>query len=233
MNAPIRVGIVDSGIGADVNFDVLAARRFFFEPGAAVGSADATADKIGHGTEVSRSILAAAPGAQLLHAQVFEGSFKTAPVLVAAGIDWLIEKDARIINMSFGVAADRPVLGHACVRACDAGAILIASAPAQGRPTYPAGYDGVIAVTGDARCSPGEVSDLAGRQAEFGTWCASPEHGGGAMAGASAAAASFSGLVAAYLAGHPRAGRDEVVDHFRAKAMAVGPESRTVGEPRR
>jgi subtilisin family serine protease len=228
MSRPVRIGVIDSGLRADAAIDLAAARRFFLtEEG--VSSGPTQDDTLGHGTEVSRLILENVPEAALLHAQVFDASFRTAPVVVAAGLDWLVETGARIVNMSFGLSADRAVLREASARATDAGTILVAAAPAQGAPCFPAAYEGVIAVTGDARCAKGEVSDLTGVQADFGTWCASPEHGGGPMAGASAAAASFTGLAAAVLAEQPDAGRAELCDHFRARAVAVGPERRSAG----
>jgi len=230
MREALRIGVLDSGVRADAGLKVAAARRFFLtDDGVSAGPpAD---DAVGHGTEVSRLVLEAAPEAALLHAQVFDASFRTAPVLAAAGLDWLVGEGASIVNMSFGLSADRAVLREACARALGAGAILVAAAPAQGPPSFPAAYKGVIAVTGDARCAKGEVSDLAGVQADFGTWCASPERGGGPMAGASAAAASFSGLAAAFLIGHPEADRDALREHFRALAVAVGPERRTASVP--
>jgi subtilisin family serine protease len=230
MNTPVRIGIIDSGLRTGAAIDTADARQFVLtEDG--ISSGPAGDDALGHGTEVSRLILEGAPEAALLHAQVFDTSFRTAPVLVAAGLDWLVETGARIVNMSFGLSADRTVLREACMRAIEAGAVLVAAAPAQGAPCFPAAYDGVIAVTGDARCAKGEVSDLTGVQGDFGTWCASPEQGGGPMAGASAAAASFTGLAAAFLAQHPDADRTELHDHFCAQAVVVGPERRTADVP--
>jgi len=231
MSVPIRIGVIDSGLRAGAAIDVAAARRFFLTEDRQVSSGPTCDDTLGHGTEVSRLILENGADAVLLHAQVFDASFRAAPVLVAAALGWLVETGARIVNMSFGLGADRAVLREACARAIDAGSVLVAAAPAQGAPCFPAAYDGVIAVTGDARCAKGEVSDLAGMQADFGTWCASPEHGGGPMAGASAAAASFTGLAAAFLAHHPDPERTGLCEHFRALSVAVGPERRTDGLP--
>jgi len=88
-------------------------------------------------------------------------------------------------------------------------------------------------VTGDARCAIGEVSDLKGERADFGTWCASPERGGGPVAGASAAAAHFTGLAAHVMAGDPKAGRAAVLEHFRAAPAFTGTERFDAGSARR
>ena len=142
---------------------------------------------------------------------------------VAAALDWLSGEGARIVNMSLGLGHDREVLRRACEHAHGAGVILIASAPARGGPVYPAAYDQVVAVTGDARCGPGEVSDLLGLQADFGTYGGDPSS---ARVGASIAAAQFAGLAAAYLAEHENAGMDALKVHFRTHADYRGLERR-------
>lgn len=224
MSAPVRIGILDSGVRRSAGLALAGTMRFIAGPAREVQTDPVLEDATGHGTEVTRLIADAAPHAALIHAQVFAESFETAPALVAAGLDWLVEQDVRIVNMSFGLAADRPVLARSCAGTLDAGVVLVAAAPAQGPPCFPAAYEGVIAVTGDARCATGQVADLQGERADFGTWCASPERGGGAVAGASAAAAHFTGLAARFMDSDPKAGRDFVLAHFRASPAFLGAE---------
>ena len=236
MTAPIAVGIVDSGVRSDAGLRVAAARRFVRRADGAVSDAPPSDDSVGHGTEVARIVAAEAADADLLIAQAFDGSFRGAPDLVAAGIDWLVEAGARLVTLSFGLAADRPVLRAACEAAVGRHAILVASAPAQGPACYPAAYPGVIAVTGDARCAKRTVSDLQGGQADFGTWCASPEqrpeNAPAPVVGASAAAAHFTGLAAVYLTAHSEAAMSDLMAHFRSAAVHVGPERRVADRAR-
>ncbi len=224
MSAQVRVGILDSGVRRNAVLTLAGTMRFFAGPASEILTDPGLDDATGHGTEVTRLIGAAAPQAALIHAQVFGESFETAPALVAGGLDWLVERGVRIVNMSFGLRADRPVLEQSCAAALKGGVVLVAAAPAQGPPCFPAAYDGVIAVTGDARCATGEVSDLKGERADFGTWCASPERGGGAVAGASAAAAHFTGLAAQVMDSDPKAGLATVLGHFRASPAFIGAE---------
>ncbi|MDJ0896403.1 MAG: S8 family serine peptidase [Alphaproteobacteria bacterium] len=226
MSGPITVGILDSGVSDTAALPIQSGCRFVIGEGRSIERIDGVDDRIGHGTEVTRLIHAAVPDASLLHAQVFDARFMSAPMLVAAGLDWLVSQGADLINMSFGLGADRAILASACRAAAENGVLLIAAAPAQGEPCYPAAYPKVLAVTGDARCAPGEVTDLQGRQADFGVWCSSPERGGGPIGGASAAAAHFTGLAARFLQNQPGAGRDAVLAHFRATAVHIGPERR-------
>ena len=67
-------------------------------------------DALGHGSALARVILQHAPGAALLDARVFGASRRTTPEAVAAGLDWLREEGARMVNMSFGLRHDRAVL---------------------------------------------------------------------------------------------------------------------------
>lgn len=227
MSESLRVGVIDSGLAEDAELPVAAACHFALGDDGAVARHPGAEDSLGHGTEVSKLICAVAPEAVLLHAQVFGGGFQTAPLLVAAALDWLADERAAVVNMSFGLAADREVLREACAAAAARGLVLIASAPARGEACYPAAYPEVIAVTGDARCAEGEVTDLQGVQADLGTWCASPERGGGIIAGASVAAAHLTGLTAALLAAGAALDREALLTFFRAAAIAVGPERRS------
>ena len=226
MSGGLRVGILDSGVAAEPGLPLAAGCRFFERDGEIAGD-DGTEDRLGHGTEVTRLIAAGAPDAELIHAQVFGARLTTTPALVAAGLSWLLTQGVALVSMSFGLRADREVLRRACADAAAQGVVLVAAAPAQGPPCFPAAYPGVLAVTGDARCGPGEVSDLQGRQADFGTWCASPEQGGGVIAGASVATAHFTGLAADFLCRHPGADLEALTAYYRAKAKHIGAERRS------
>ncbi|MEM7224757.1 MAG: S8 family serine peptidase [Pseudomonadota bacterium] len=222
----IAVGILDSGLDADLA--PRASSAFRLGADGTVETAAAAPDAIGHGNVLARHILAAAPSATLINAQVFSERLASAPKTIAAGLDWLVAERARVINLSFGVREDRAVLRHACARALDAGAILVAAAPARGALPYPAAYPGVLSVQGDARCAPGQVSRLGDPLPEFGTLARSlvalPE--GSLFGGASWAASHFTGLVAAYLTAHPEGDLAQVRDHFDRIATYRGPERR-------
>ena len=225
MTKPVAIGIIDSGAHPRQLGRIHLARRFSAAPSGDVESHDDVADRIGHGTETVGIILKAEPPSQVLVAQVFDEALTTSAARVAAALDWLAGEGARVINMSLGLGHDREVLRLACAHAHDAGAIVVASAPARGGPVYPAAYDRVVAVTGDARCALGEVSDLLGVQADFGTYGGEPS-GQRARAGASIASAQFTALAAAYLAEHENADVDALKAHFRAQADYRGPERR-------
>ncbi|MNP55255.1 hypothetical protein D3C76_1498830 [compost metagenome] len=124
--------------------------------------------------------------------------------------------------MSLGLRNDRPVLREACVVAQTAGVLLCASSPAQGEPVYPASYPGVIRITGDARCAPGQWSWLNSPQADFGAHVAAAS----GMAGSSVGCAALAGIIAGFLRKHPGAGREAELRWLREGAAFVGPERR-------
>ncbi len=92
----------------------------------------------------------------------------TAPInRVVEAIDWAIEKQVHIINISFTTSTNSPELESAVKRAYDAGILLVAAAGNNGYVEYPAAYPEVIAV-GSVN-SQGQVSSFStpGTQVEL------------------------------------------------------------------
>ena len=201
MSAPVVVGLLDSGVDPGLAPAAWPRRSFVTDDGGAViGCGDGAPDALGHGTELARIILADNSGIVLAMARIFTDRFACTPQAAAAGLDWLIAQGARIVNMSFGLTQDRAVLREACAHAAETGALLVAAAPARGPATYPGSYRGVVKVSGDARCHPGELSVLGGKQADFGACPGRLKSAGGyeENGGASFATGHFTGLAATF-----------------------------------
>jgi hypothetical protein len=224
VNGGALVGLLDGGVAEDLAPVIAASASFRLGEDDTVIREASRPGPTGHGSSITRTILAAAPPTRLVVAQVFHGPLVAPPVVVAEGLRWLVTQNVRLINMSFGLAADRSVLRSACEAACRGGVVLIAAAPARGGTAFPAAYRGVLAVSGDARCAPGEVSALEIAAARFG---AHPRTADGAAAGASAAVAWVSGTVAALLARAPQTDREGVLRHLEQTARYRGPERRS------
>ena len=156
----LRVGLIDSGV---TGHPVAASRSFLPAPGGSVFCEDALADQLGHGTAIAGILLESTPDVALFNAQVFATRLSCSAVQVATALSWLVDEGVQLVNMSFGLAEDRPVLRDACERAIDKGVILIAAAPARGEPVYPSSYPDVIRATGDARCMEGEIQKFYGK----------------------------------------------------------------------
>jgi subtilisin family serine protease len=148
----VSVAVIDSQIDA-AHPDLAGA---FGEQFNAVGKAEKPDN---HGTGMAGAIVAhgnllgVAPGARILAVNAFspdqQNSAQATTQHVLAGIDWAIEKGARIINMSFAGPYD-PMLQLALKKAHEKSIVLIAAAGNAGprsQPLYPAADENVIAVT--------------------------------------------------------------------------------------
>ncbi|KAI1752133.1 hypothetical protein F4782DRAFT_530745 [Xylaria castorea] len=109
-------------------------------------------DEFGHGTHVAGLVLQTAPDADLYIAKISCGKRFEDTEAVVQAIDWAIENEVDIINMSFGSEFDDSNVADALDRACNAKrkkTILLAAASNNGRNskrTFPARYEGVIAI---------------------------------------------------------------------------------------
>ena len=162
-----HVGVIDSGISPGCPVQVDAVRRFI-DDGSRVVDVDAIDDTNGHGSAVAVIVTSAAQPCRLSVAQALDSRGRSTPAIVAAAIHWGIARGVQLLHLSLGLAEDRRALADAVQAAAAAGVLVVASAPARGRKLYPASYNDVLAVTGDARCAPDEVSDLDDHDAEFG-----------------------------------------------------------------
>lgn len=221
----VLVGLLDSGVADDLRARVTAERAFALGQGDVVAPRAATADVVGHGSSMARTILAATPAASIVNAQVFHDSISAPPAVLAAALAWVVEQGVRVVNLSFGVRQDREVLRLACEAARAAGALLFAAAPARGPRVFPASYPGVMRISGDARCAADEVSLLASAQADFGACPATIDE---RVRGASAATARITGKVAAFLAERPDADAASIARFLESIARYRGPELRAV-----
>lgn len=116
-------------------------------------------DDYGHGTLVSGVIAAQhnefgivgiAPDVELYPIKVLDKYGEGEISDIVSGVEWCIKNKIQIINMSFAILEDKPLLRSAIDRAVNAGIIVVASASNTydgGDAGYPASYDNVISVT--------------------------------------------------------------------------------------
>jgi hypothetical protein len=226
MAEQVRVGLLDSGIGDDLSARVGAAAAFIPIDDDAVERGAAEPDRLGHGSALASVIVHHAPEALLLNAQVLGPRGTTSAAAVAAGLDWLVAEKGDIVTLSLGLSADRAVLRKACAAALAAGCVLLGAAPARGAPVFPSAYEGVIRVTGDARCAADQISYLDTAQADFGACVRGP------IAGASVAVGHACGLLAAEMARAKRGGTDVARETLAGMAVFHGPERKSADDVR-
>jgi hypothetical protein len=231
----VRVAVIDSGI--DVSHPAL--------QGAVVAqfnAAASAADVHNHGTGIAGLIaargnfLGSAPGAEILAVRAFDPvstSAQATTFAILKGLDWSVEQQARIINMSFAGPAD-PVLTRALLAASRKGAILVAAAGnagPQSSPLYPAAYPNVIAVTATgaedavfARANRGRYVAVAAPGVDV----IAPATAGSyqVSSGTSLSAAEVSGVIALLLQGRPSLKADAVQAALTATARDLGSPGR-------
>ncbi|MFW8595199.1 hypothetical protein [Cribrihabitans neustonicus] len=150
-----------------------------------------------HAAVMAACIRAAAPEACFISHAIFPGRLSTTAASAAAALSAAAKGGAVIVHCSFGLTGRDPALTDAVAELMAAGKRIVASAPAQGRPVYPAAFPGVYSVQGDARCGLEEWSLLKLPGAHYG---ACPRDAASGLAGASVAAAHFTGLLMRELA---------------------------------
>jgi len=103
----------------------------------------------GHGTFVCGLLVLAAPDCDLMPLRVFDENGLGDQYSAAQAIYWAVHHRADLVNMSFGAEFPDSVLTAAVEDALAAGLVLVAATgnEASHEPTYPAGFEGVIAVT--------------------------------------------------------------------------------------
>lgn len=147
----IKVVIIDSGINFSTDLNVAIRKNFIPEDERSVLYEDPT----GHGTAVAgligaldngEGVTGVNPGVELYSARVLDEKLEAPVERIVEAIDWAIEQDADIINMSFGISKNVAELENAIERAAEADILLIAAAGDGEEIAYPAAYDEVIAV---------------------------------------------------------------------------------------
>ena len=153
----IKIGILDTGIDLD-HPDLNVVDDVSFVPGTTSGD-----DDHGHGTLVAGIIAALdnyygavgiAPEAELYAIKVLNENGGGAMSHIRRGIEWAIDNDMDVLNISFGSVEDWPYsLKQALRKAYASGMVIVAGAGNKGTPdgrgntiTAPARYDTVIAV---------------------------------------------------------------------------------------
>ncbi|TFH68579.1 peptidase S8/S53 subtilisin kexin sedolisin [Gammaproteobacteria bacterium LSUCC0057] len=195
MAGNLSVGLVDSALSAAASAPFASYQRQLFNPSCAE---PAQASDSQHGSAVCASWAPVAARVELYNAVIFNRTLRCQQQQLVAALDWLAHCQVRVVHLSLGLRQPSAALAAACERLTARGTLLIASAPAQGEAVYPASFSGVISASGDARCQPGEISQLNRDNRngpQFGGAVYSPDHPlRGASIGAGAVTAALLAL---------------------------------------
>ena len=190
------------------------------------------------GAIVSRSkLMGVAPGAKALAIHAFATGSKQSPQAttqaIIAGLEYAIEKKAKIINMSFAGPYD-PMLQVALKKAAERGVILIAAvgnAGPKSPPLYPAADPHVIGVTATDQNDEPYSGANRGAQVRVAApgvniLAPAPEAAYQLTTGTSVAAAHVSGVAALLLEKHPTADPQMILEVLTASATKLASDGR-------
>lgn len=172
-------------------------------------------DRLGHGTAVAAAILDEMPDCELYAIRIFHESLNAYPTVLCTAIEWAIDQELDIINLSLGVLEQSDELEKLCLKAEEKGIFIVCSLDEERGFVYPAKYKGVIAVSsGDLR--EGEYRHC--KDNHF-LCCGYPRELRGDIQkynlfGHSFAAARFSGILGKYLQENPHQDYENVLMKF-------------------
>jgi subtilisin family serine protease len=158
----IKVAIIDSGVNPAHPHvgGVVGGTRI-------TSSEDSTndyLDYIGHGTAVAGAIREKSPDALLFAVKVFDRALTTNIEAIIKAIDWCIENEIDVVNLSLGTVnvEHREKFEAAVARAAGKGAVIVAAREMSGQPSLPGCLRSVIGVAADWDC-PRDTYRVAGR----------------------------------------------------------------------
>ena len=145
MSRRVRIGVLDTGVclthphvgrivdGVTITVD------------GAIGGYE---DTLGHGTAVAAIIHHLNPQADLVAVKIFDRKLATSLPVVIRAIDWCLEHDIQIINLSLGTLnpEHRSAFEDAVARTRQAGAVIVSALEMSGTAALPGSLEGVIGV---------------------------------------------------------------------------------------
>ncbi len=105
-------------------------------------------DVLGHGTAVASVIHFVNPEADLVAVKIFDRKLATSLPVVIRAIDWCLEQDIQVINLSLGTVNPEHRRGfeEAVERCAAAGTVIVSALEMNGVAALPGSLDGVVGV---------------------------------------------------------------------------------------
>lgn len=145
MGRAVRIGILDSGVCRTHPHVGKVVEGITIGPDAMLASYE---DTLGHGTAVASVIHYLNPDADLVAVKIFDGKLATSLAVLIRAIDWCLEHDVQVINLSLGTLNPeyRSAFEEAVARAQSAGAVIVSALEVDGKAALPGSLPGVIGV---------------------------------------------------------------------------------------
>jgi subtilisin family serine protease len=145
MNRPVRIGVLDSGVcRTHPHVGKIVEGITITADGAMAGYED----NLGHGTAVAAIIHHLNPEADLVAVKIFDRKLATSLRAVIRAIDWCLEHDIQVINLSLGTLNPeyRIAFEDAVDRAQAAGTVIVSALAMNDEAALPGSLPGVIGV---------------------------------------------------------------------------------------
>lgn len=233
--AGIKVAIIDSGLEVDhpaLRGRVVESVESVIVDGEVRFSESDGQDVYGHGTACGAIILGLAPEVDLVSVRVLGPELRGKGVAFAAGLDWAMDRGARVMNLSLSTHnQDLFALFHEIADDAYFRSVALVGA-ANNRPglSYPSLFSSVFSVAAHDEHDPWRLYYNVAPPVEFGAWgvdvpVAWKDGGRTTATGNSFAAPHVAGLVALIMSKHPELAPFEVkavlaavADNPRAKS---------------
>ena len=233
----VKVAVLDSGIDGK-HEDLHVTGGVSFVP----TESDPLVDPHEHGTHVAGTIAAldnkvgvvgVAPKASIYAVKVADENGDGYYSWIIKGIEWAIENEMDVINISMGGASESEALKEAVDRAYDNGILIVASAGNAGSYgslntiDYPAKYSSVMAVASVDQRKQRAFDSSVGEEVEVSapgvsTLSTIPHNEYGYKSGTSMASPHVAGAAAVILSKHPNLTNDELRERLTKTATKLG-----------
>ncbi|MGM7634706.1 S8 family peptidase [Bacillus sp. Hm123] len=250
----VKIGIIDSGVDTKHPDLRIAGGACMMRIIDIRGCSNSYNDDAGHGTHVagvigaknnSIGVVGVAPQAQLYSIKVLDKRGIGTTSTIMAGIEWAIERDIDVLNISITAPRYDEALERMVKQAYDRGVIIVAAAGNEGPPwagdqssvQYPARFDEVMAVSSiDNKKQIGELSSI-GSEVELAApgeniYSTVPTSlyvsGYETMSGTSMAAPYVTGLIALYKEKYPEMTNRQIRMLLQKNAMDLGGKGRDI-----
>jgi subtilisin len=221
------VAILDSGVEADhpaVGGRLVRSMAVSLESGEPrYVEAEGEGDLVGHGTACAGIIHGLAPEAELVSVRVLGAENRGKGSVFAAGLDWVIDSGASIVNLSLSSRSEdyHPILHEIVDRAYFANVLFVCAANNVPGPSYPSLFSSVASVAAHDIEDPDVWFYNPNPPVEFAAYGVDVDvawRGGGRLVvtGNSFAAPHITGYAARIRAAHPG------VTPFEIKAILAG-----------
>lgn len=149
----VKVGIIDSGVNPAHPHVGGVAGGIRISPNEDDRASDYL-DYLGHGTAVAGAIREKAPEAELYAVKVFDRALTTNIEIIIKALDWCVENNIAVINLSLGTVnfEHRGAIEAAVARANKNGCVIVAAREMAGQLSLPGCLSSVVGVLADSEC---------------------------------------------------------------------------------